>query len=115
MPRTSLTSAVVVKPAPWSIVGTVVTMTAIDVGNGNNVTCSGNDLLVFQNSGGSPYTITINSVADPQGRTGDVTTLSMAAGEIRIFNPVARGWQQADGTLWFTASNALVKVGIVRM
>ena len=116
MPRTSLVAAVTAKPAAWSTTGTVVTMTAIDTGNGNSVPATGNDFLIVQNSGGSPYTFTLTSVADPQGRTGDVAAASMAAGEVRIFGPLpSMGWQQSDGALYFTANNAAIKVGIIRM
>lgn len=111
MPRTALTTTAA--PSKWSTTGVALTQAAADVGNGNQFTSSGNDLLIVQNTGGSPYTVTISSVPDALGRTGDVTTQSLAAGEIRVFWLPALGWQQADGKIYVSASNAAVKFGIV--
>lgn len=111
MPRTSLNTTAA--PSKWSTAGAAVTMTAADTGNGNQFTSSGNDLLLVQNTGGVTYTVTISSVADPYGRTGDVTTQNVAAGEIRAFWLPALGWQQSDGKIYVSANNAAVKFGIL--
>lgn len=93
-----------------------VTMAAADVANKNSFLPSGNDLIIAQNSGASPYTVTLTSAVDPQNRTGDITTYSLAAGDIAVLGPVkTMGWVQADGYVYLEASNASVKFGIVAL
>jgi len=67
-------------------------------------------------------TITITSVADARGRTGDISTYSIAvapgSGEskVAIFGPFKReGWIQTDKRLYFEASNAAVKFIVVKL
>jgi hypothetical protein len=114
MARTTLTKKT--SPGFWSLVGVVVTMTAADVANKNQFVAGGDDLLIVQNTGAAPNTVTITSVADPKtGRTGDVTALSLAADEVRVFRLSALGWKQADGYVYLEASSAEVKFGILSM
>jgi hypothetical protein len=92
-------------------------MTAADTSNYNQVVATGNDLIIAHNTGASPYTITITSVALPgYNRTGDITTYSLGAGEYAAFGPFKGvGWKQSDGYLYFQASNASVKFGVVAL
>lgn len=93
-----------------------LTMTAADAVNYNEVVASGNDLVIAHNTGGSAYTVTITSAADPYGRTGDISAYSLGAGEYAVFGPFRNlGWMQTDGKLYFQASNAAVKFGVVRL
>lgn len=88
--------------------------TAADVGNSNSCTLTGRELLLVNNTGGSPYTVTITSAADELGRTGDITTYSLAAGEFAVFGPFPmRGWRQTGGKLYFAGSNAAVKFAVI--
>lgn len=114
MPRTDLTK--ISAPGPTSYTGTVLTMTAADVANMNQFTAAGKDLLIAHNTGASPYTVTVTSVADPYGRTKDISAVSLAAGEYRVFGPLElTGWVQTDGKIYLQASNASVKFGIVAL
>ena len=91
------------------------TMTAADASNNNLAPFPGNGalILVAQNTHAStPYTITVTSAADEFGRTGDITTYSLAAGDIVPLLIPANGWKQSDGNLYFQASNASVKFAI---
>ena len=93
-----------------------LTMAAADVGNGNQFASSGRDLLVAYNSGGSPYYVTVSSVADPYGRTGDITQYDVGAGEYAVFGPFKRpGWIQTDGYVYVDAENAAVYLGVVAL
>ena len=84
--------------------------------NGNQFVCGGKDLVIAHNTGGSAYTITISSVADPYGRTGDVATYSLGAGEYGVFGPFdTTGWRQTDGYIYLEATNVAVKFGIVAL
>ncbi len=57
-----------------------VSFTAGDAGNDHDFDNSGNDFLWVQNDGGGAVQVTIVSVADPFGRTGDIVMSVAAAG-----------------------------------
>ena len=93
-----------------------LTMTAADVSNYEEVALTGAEIIIAHNTGASAYTITISSVADAQGRTGDIAAYSLGAGEYAVFGPFGtEGWLQSDGKLYFQASDAAVKFGVVRL
>lgn len=112
MARTALTKKTALGPyGSYTAGAATLSMQAADVANKNSFVCGPNDIVIAQNSGASPYTVTITSVADPiTGRTGDITTYSLAAGDIAVFGPFrAPGWMQSDGSIYLEASNAAVK------
>src|SRR5512139_124590 len=117
MARTTLTAKTLVGPKSngYTANAADLTMSAADVANKNQVVASGKDIVIAHNSGASPYTVTITSIADPNlGRTGDITTYAMAAGVYAVFGPFyTDGWRQTDGYVYFEASNASVKFGII--
>lgn len=93
-------------------------MTAVDVANGNSCTFTGNEVLVVTNTDSTnPYTVTVTSVADAVlGRTADIATYSLAHGVISWIGPLpTTGFQQASGKLYFTGSNAAIKVCPVKI
>lgn len=107
---------------PVSINGTIsangadITMTAGDAANGNSCALTGRLFLFVYNSDASAQTITITSVADNLGRTGDISAYSVGAGEFALFGPFPNhGWRQTDGKLYFTVSDAAVKVAPVKV
>lgn len=76
---------------------------------------TGREVLFVWNTGASPYTVTISSVAY-LGRVGDITTYSLAAGDIAVFGPFdPKGWNQADGQVYCVGSNAAVKFAVVQL
>lgn len=93
--------------------------TAGDVANGNSFPCTGKEIILVQNSdGATPYTVTINSVADAQGRTGNIGPYTLQAGEFARFSPGltgSKGWIQSDGTILINVSNAAVKLAVLRL
>lgn len=100
MARTTL--ATQTKPTPYSV-GQVLTATACDSANGNDILFTGQVLhLFFHNtSGGSARTLTIVSQPDViTGRTGDIT-VSMAVGERRYFCLNPAGWVTAGAKIQF--------------
>lgn len=114
MPRTTLTTTTA--PGSNNYAGVALTMTAADTGNLNEFVASGKDLIVAHNTGASGYTITVTSVADPYGRTKDISAVSIAAGVYMVFGPMElTGWVQTDGKVYLQANNAAVKFGIVRL
>lgn len=93
-----------------------LTMTAADVANKEQVTLTGNELVIAYNANAGAQTVTISSVVDDMGRTGDVTTYSIGAGEYAVFGPFGtEGWRQSDGKLYFEATHADVKLGVVKL
>lgn len=89
---------------------------AADVANKNQWLPTGKDLLIAWNSGASPYTISLTSAADPQGRTGDIAPYSLAAADIAVIGPIGSvGWVQSDGYVYVEASNAAVKFAVISL
>lgn len=122
MPRSSIPVITALGPYPAlpltadsaDVVLTALTGTA---GANGNQAAFGNFnrlLLLLQNSGAAPYTVTINSLASANvfNRTGDVTTYSLGVGEFMALFIERNGWVQADGMLYFEATNVAVKAGI---
>lgn len=119
MARTTLTkTAALGAYGDYSVADSAdLVMTAADVSNKNQFVASSRDLVIAHNTGGSAYTITVTSSDDPHyGRTGDIETYSLGAGEYAIFGAFRRpGWVQADGYVYLEASNASVKFGVVAL
>lgn len=117
MARTSITKQIPKGPyptLPLSANSADVTMTAADVSNKNQAICGERDLLIAQNTGGVAYTVTISSYPDSLGRSGDITTYQLDAGDIAVFGPFqSPGWRQADSYLYFEANNAAVKFAVL--
>jgi hypothetical protein len=65
-----------------------ITFVAGDIATGNQVDCTGKELLLVKNtSGGAAGTVTIHGKADQYGRTADITTYSVANGVTSVFGP----------------------------
>jgi hypothetical protein len=93
-----------------------LTMTTADTVNKEDVVLTGNELIVAHNTNAGAQTVTVSSVVDEMGRTGDITTYSLAADDYAIFGPFGtEGWRQTGGKLHFEASHADVKLGVVKL
>jgi hypothetical protein len=91
-----------------------IAFTAADTVNFEQTPMTAPFILFFWNSGGVSATVTINSVADTKRRTGDITTYSLAAGDISaVAFPSTEGWKQADGNLYYQASSNIIKFAAV--
>lgn len=93
-----------------------LTFTACDSTNGNSFAVTGQEILLVQNSGASAYTFTLQSVADPFGRTdSSLTNYSVAASAITAVElKYLIGWQQTGGVMYTTCSNNALKFAVVR-
>lgn len=112
MAETALTKTTA--PGKFSQTGTILTMAAADVGNGNKLAGGGDILILAHNTGASTRTVTITSVADPvTGRTGSVTAQNILAGEYRIFRLSSFGWANSAGEIIIAANHAEVKFGVI--
>lgn len=119
MARTTLTRTTLQGPypsLPVSANSLDVTFAAADTANHNQFVPSGDDVLLAWNSDPTnPYTFTLTSAADEKNRTGDITTYSLAAGEIAAFRVKLPGWRQSDGYVYLTASNAAIKFAVLKL
>jgi len=119
MSQTALTVTPLVGPYPAALplsAGALkVTMAAADASNGNSIALTGSEILLIQNTDSSSHTVTITSVAI-NGRTGDITTYSIPAGEIHAFafRGSVNGWQQANGNVNLAVSSALLYFGVLK-
>lgn len=96
-----------------------ITLTAASAG-ADTFAATGRQLVLCQNTHATtPYTVTITSVADERGRTGDITAYSLAAGEVAVFGVAltnSPGWKNTStGAITITASNASVKISILTL
>lgn len=92
----------------WPTDGVTATFAAADTVNDNYFVHTGKEIVVARNSGASPRTVTINSVA-VNGRTGDITADSIAAGATHVYGPFdITGFRQTDGNINLEADHAEV-------
>jgi hypothetical protein len=102
-------------PGPFAQAGVVMAFTAADVANLNDCTLTGNEVLIAWNSDASGHNVTVTSVGDSEGRTGNVTD-PIAAGAYHVYQRFPlNGWLETDGNLYFQADNALVKFAILQL
>lgn len=72
--------------------------TTADLVNGNVVKMASNEIvLLVSNVGVSNQTVTIQSSADPFGRTADITNFTVTAGDTFCRRFIATGWEQTLG------------------
>ncbi|MCZ2155740.1 MAG: hypothetical protein LC114_17885 [Bryobacterales bacterium] len=95
------------------------TFAAGTVTDGDTFVCTGRELLLVTNTEvADAKTITITSVDDEKGRSEDITTYSLAAGDFAVFGvglTNAKGWKSTAGTIRITVSAATVKVAVLRL
>jgi hypothetical protein len=117
MSQTALT-VITLKPNNYAVVAgdLAAAMVAMDAVNGNSFVATGQEILFFQNSGGSTYTVTVSSVADNLGRLDtSLTTYSILAGGFAAIQMKAlAGWLQSGNLVYLACSNAAVKVAVLR-
>jgi len=79
--------------------------------------CTGKEVILVFNSGGSPYTFTVVSVPDEKNRSLD-EAYTLGAGEYAAFGhglTVKLGWRQSGGTVITDVENAAVKIAILTL
>lgn len=123
MARTALTAQATPSTGSGSTAATglLVTMTAADAVNFNEVKLTGKQLLLAINSSTTTdYHVTVTSVVDVMARTGDITSFTVthnAGGNaLAAFGPFPlAGWMQTDGNLYFQADNAAILFSILTL
>lgn len=95
--------------------GLAIAPVAMDAANGNSFPMTGKEIILFQNTDVSAHTITLTSVPDGLGRSGDIATYNIPAGGFAAFDAQqVVGWIQTDGTMHISTSSALVFVAVLR-
>jgi len=116
MARTALT--VTTAPGAYPTAGVALTWDSADASNGNDFVFTGRELILVRNAHASTAkTVTLTSAADPQGRSGDITAESLAAGVVRCFGPFRNktGWNQSGGKFHLTAEDNNIKFAVIRL
>lgn len=95
------------------------TFAAGTVTDGDTFACTGREILIVKNTevADAKY-ITITSVDDEKGRSEDITTYSLAAGDYAVFGvglTNAKGWKSTAGKIRITVEAATVKVAVLRL
>ena len=91
---------------------------AADHVNGNAFVCSGRELILMHNDHATDAaTVTIASAPDPCGRTKDIATYSLSAGEFAAFwIGKTAGWRQSDGKVNLdVAGTGTIKFAVLRI
>jgi hypothetical protein len=103
-------------PGSYPTVGVALTFTAADVANKEELTMTGQELLLALNTGVGAQLVTIETVANQRGRTADITADSLAAGAMHCYGPFTNksGWEQA-GKLLFEADAVDVEFAVVKI
>ena len=109
------TIAAAVATGGYATAGVAAAETAADATNFEQTVHTGrNFLLIGRNSGVTTRAITITSVADQQGRTGDVSD-TLTSGQRKVYGPFPEeGWKQTNGYLYFQAAHAEVLWSVIR-
>ena len=118
MPRQTLTPLVALGEFGSYVANAAdVTMTAADAANKEQFVATPRQIVFAHNTGAGARTVTITSVADEKGRSGDIATYSIGAGEYAVFGPFtsAQGFRQTDGYIYLEAAHAEVKFGVVTL
>jgi hypothetical protein len=102
-------------PTAYATVPSSITFVAADAVNGNSFVNTGRDMLIALNSDTNPHSCTVASVADASGRTGD-STKNINAGAYYVWQLFpSLGWQQTDGTIHVTCSDATMKLALIHL
>lgn len=115
MARQTITKSALTGPNPTGLVS--VTVTACDATNKEQTAHTGKEILCWRNTGAGARTVTVNTVTDERGRTGDLTAISIPAGAIRCIGPMTdvQGWRQTTGYINSEAEHAEVTMFVLTL
>jgi hypothetical protein len=85
-----------------------------DTTNKEQFVSTGKEIVLAWNQGVGAATVTIESVADPFRREGDISAYSVGADEIAVFGPFpVEGWRQSDGKVYLEASSTDIRFAVI--
>lgn len=85
-----------------------------DSANNNEFENDGNTVLVFKNDTGASRTVTIYSVPDEAGRTGDIS-VTVANGDEMFIPPLQRNWWNQSGGVVHVDVDGAIKIAALRL
>lgn len=94
-----------------------IVFTALTVTEGDTFVCTGREVILISNGTGT-NTLTISSADDAFGRSEDITSYSLAAGDFAVFGvglTNAAGYKTSGGLIKMTPSSAEIKAAVVRL
>ena len=94
--------------ATWSF-------TAADTTDQNDFILTGREVLLIDNANVAAQDVTIDSVADPYGREGDLTVSVPASSTVALYFGDRSGWMQSDGTLYLDTASADISYAVLRL
>jgi len=91
-------TAIAVQEVPFQG-SAAVNFGAADSVNGMVFPNDGRTILLVKNAGAAPITVTVASVQDEYGRSGDISAASVDVGAERVVGPLRPAlWNQKSGT-----------------
>lgn len=113
MARTELTVLAVPETHPGGEVA--YAFVAHDIANENAFLLTGREILLIKSTDAGSQDVVITSVADPYGRTQDLT-IAVPAGETVALAFLDRGgWMQSDGMLYLDCTVATIAYAVLRL
>ena len=107
-----------VAPGAYAGAGIALTLADADSTDFNRFVASGKDLVIAFQAGVAERAVTIYSVADPYGRTGNlVDPLPAAAATFRMWGPFpCLGWRQVGAVyIYLDGAHAECQFGVVQL
>lgn len=115
MARTALTKTVA--PGSYPTAGVTVTWNTGDATLYNDFVFTAAELVLARNDHATdPQNVTIESIADEMGRTGNVVQ-AIAAGKTYCFGPFRNktGWLQSGGKFHITPATTDIKLAVITL
>lgn len=109
------TITAITAPTNYATSASSITWTQGDSVNGHKVVLTGREVVIMMNTAAVIQGATIQSVADPYGRTGDATYNIPASSGVAVFQmfPTA-GWIQSNGYLYIDVSSNTINLAVIK-
>jgi hypothetical protein len=111
--ETTLTPTTI--PASHATAGATLGWTVADTVLNNQFLSTGREILLVRSDSADTHTVTVTSVADKYGRTGD-TSKALVAGTYAVFQQFpTHGWQASDGYIVVSTDTDLIYYSVIRV
>ncbi len=96
--------------------GVAISFTAADATNGNYIKSTGKEILVAQNTdAGGPHNVTVTSVVDEEGRSGDIV-VAVPASSQALFQKLPRdGFAGPEANILVTGATTDIQFAVLRL
>lgn len=90
------------------------TFEAADIVDGNEFAFTGKEVIIVRNDDALDTTLTVQSVAGPLNREGDLGPYTVGPGLYAFFTPPLTGFQQAGNLCFIDGSDADLMIAVIR-